>query len=357
MGTAQFIAYQCTTKVHFYLKHNTVGQPLIDPNLLLRYFDSNTQKLKEGLELDFQEIYDLCETIPVSHMTHVDKLFQLHENVGVAISGLVSIGDRTLKSIVEEVMSTKYKACRKAAITLKEKIWEHYEERYKDSYEKPPIELLVSGWNKGVNHPLIYRINFPDNKILKTLEGNYGISLGGQYKEIARLVHGTDAYNKYLIELRFKALLQYLLDETERLNPEGVSWPDEDFLENFAMFGLENPNDSESREWGLNGFETSVGDFSDQNAINCVGWLIELMIRSQEFSNSMPTVGGDIHIAIINRQDGFRFVSEESYRFRDHTIPKNQKEITNANANGETRDGGELVSKFGTSDTASKDVS
>ena len=159
----------------------------------------------------------------------------------------------------------------------------------------------------------------------------------------------------YLIENRFKALLRYIVNETERLNPKGVTWPDADFLEHFAMFGPENPNDSNSREWGLSGFETSVGDFSDQNAINCVGWLIELMIRAQEFSNSMPTVGGDIHIAIINRKDGFRFVSEESYRFQNHTVPKNQKEVINANE--KASDGEEPISEFGASGTASKDVS
>ena len=58
-------------------------------------------------------------------------------------------------------MTSKDKPCYKAAVELKEKIQEYYEEQYKELYEKPPIELLVAGWNKrGANRPLIYRVNF-----------------------------------------------------------------------------------------------------------------------------------------------------------------------------------------------------
>ena len=36
-------------------------------------------------DLNFRDLYSHHENIPISHMTHVDKLFPLHQNVGVAI--------------------------------------------------------------------------------------------------------------------------------------------------------------------------------------------------------------------------------------------------------------------------------
>jgi exosome complex RNA-binding protein Rrp4 len=46
------------------------------------------------------------------------------------------------------------------------------------------------------------------------------------------------------------------------------------------------------------------------------------MIKAQQFSGSIPTVGGDIHIAIITRANGFVWISKEEYTFRGHAVRK-----------------------------------
>ncbi len=73
--------------------------------------------------------------------------------------------------------------------------------------------------------------------------------------------------------------------------------------------------------WNLNGFDANWGDFSEQNAIECVNFFVEIMIRSQQFSSSLPTVGGDVHIAIITKDKGFRFVSREEYEHEGYFTP------------------------------------
>ena len=87
------------------------------------------------------------------------------------------------------------------------KIQEYYEKEYSNLKVKPPIELLVAGWDQSDNRPKIYRVNFPLGDIKSALNGGYGISFGGQYREIARLIHGTDVHNMDLIEGRYKSLL------------------------------------------------------------------------------------------------------------------------------------------------------
>ena len=71
--------------------------------------------------------------------------------------------------------------------------------------------------------------------------------------------------------------------------------------------------------WDIRGLDANFGDFSEQNAIDCVDFFIEIMIRAQAVSSQLPTVGGDVHIAVI-REDGFRFVSRQEWTHGDHSI-------------------------------------
>ena len=312
----------------------TVSRTMVDPYELFQYFD------REGkLEIDdngrpllsnfWEHIYPRYKNIPYSHMTHVDKLFKLHKNVGIMTSGIISIGDTTLKSIIQNFAQdlnvedpyTIYCITQQ----LVGEIQMYYQKEYPDNVFQPEIELLIGGWESNDSPPKIYRVNFPSGDIKPELDGYYGIAFGGQFREIARLVHGTDAFNMRLIEERYKSLLSRFVNELQEANPDqGIILPDLDnFSEKFPIFGLENPDDTNSEQfWRLEGFNADFGDFSTQNAINCVYWLVELMVRVQEFGDSMPTVGGDIHVAIIDRKDGFRFISEEAYKLQGHITPR-----------------------------------
>ena len=73
-------------------------------------------------------------------------------------------------------------------------------------------------------------------------------------------------------------------------------------------------------EWDLDGFDTEWGDFSEQNAIECVDFFINIMIKSQQFSSRLPTVGGEVHVGLITKMGGFRFASKEELRHGEHAI-------------------------------------
>lgn len=308
----------------------TVSREMIAPEDLLQYFDLDGEgKIKTDengkplLSNFWDHIYSHKQNIPYSHMTHVDKLFDLGNHVGVMISGIISIGDRTLKSIIQEFTFDPDGKIQAIAKKLTDKIQTYYEQEYPHNEDQPEIELLVAGWDTTDNRPKIYRINFPSGSIKLELNGSYGISFGGQYQEIARLIFGTDLPNMNIIEKRYESLLRRFVDELKKANQNIILPNLDDFLEKFHIFGLENPDDTSSNQyWRLEGFSTNIGNFSEQNAINCVYWLVELMVRVQEFSDSMPTVGGDIHVAIIDRKEGFKFVSEESYKLQGHITPR-----------------------------------
>ena len=64
---------------------------------------------------------------------------------------------------------------------------------------------------------------------------------------------------------------------------------------------------------GLQALAPRFEFFDTQNAIDCVSFFVDLTIKSHRFSDSMPTVGGKVHVVILEPGEKLRFVSEEVY--------------------------------------------
>jgi hypothetical protein len=105
-----------------------------------------------------------------------------------------------------------------------------------------------------------------------------------------------------------------------------VKLPDvQQFLASHNLFGRENPEDPGSRFFSLPGLQAEWGDFSEQNAIDCVTYFISIMREAHRFSGRMPTVGGPIHVALVSRSTGFQFISREEYRHEDHRVARRSR--------------------------------
>ena len=168
--------------------------------------------------------------------------------------------------------------------------------------------------------PETYRIHFPKKEIKTEFTSpNFGIVFGGQMKEIQRLVFGTDFRNILKIRHRHVELLRKYREKIiEDLQQNNIS---AQVIEPTSE-ALRKELDFWGGGWTLDGFEADWGDFSEQNAIECVDFLIDIMIKSQQFSSGMPTVGGEVHIALITSKDGLRFISREEYVHKGHFVPK-----------------------------------
>ena len=74
------------------------------------------------------------------------------------------------------------------------------------------------------------------------------------------------------------------------------------------------------------GLNPHLDSLSEQAAINFAEFLVETMIKAQQLSGTIPTVGGDIHLAIITKANGFVWISKEEYIFRGHAVPKHHNQ-------------------------------
>jgi hypothetical protein len=308
----------------------SVTQALVDPYALVEFFDGNNAWcLKLGADnkpilTDWYKVYEKAQVIPYSHMTHMSKLFSLSPlPMAVMTSGITSIGQRTIKSLIAEFKARpSFINAANGSFTVKSigsrllrLLWKHYCIQYpKDSPSKPILELILGGYDSDSPISSIYRIRVNENKIEATID-DFGMVFGGEMEEIQRIVFGTDYANQLNITARSFVLLEkyhnLLGQHLKNEKIEATLPPPSQYVNELGMF---------SDGWNLIGFKANWGDFSEQNAIECVDFFINIMIKSQQFSSRMPTVGGEAHIALITKERGFRFVSREELSHAGHSI-------------------------------------
>lgn len=310
----------------------TVPKYFIDPVDLLPFFDkkSKLRKDKEGNPVisELKDVFQFNQEIPFSHMTYVDKMFSLKPlSMGAMATGITSIGKRTIKSLMRDFSKSlpeKNIIVSEVAQRLLDFTKPKYEEEFKEAFRKPYLEIMLCGYDKNEanSDPHIMRVDFPEYKVTETFKGEdkFGVAFGGQMKEIQRIVHGTDISNKIRIENRHQDLMNIYRDKLQEFLSEHNC--------DIKLPGKEDTKEQDEwgwnifSKWSLEGFDANWGDFSDQNAIECVNFFIEIMINSQQFSNTTPTVGGEIHIAIITKESGFKSISREEYVHEGHTVSK-----------------------------------
>ncbi len=310
----------------------TVSRLLVDPLDLSEYFDANDEfRMRvddQGKPLlgSLLTVMEQAQSVPYNQLGNVPKLFDLSPlPMGVMFSGITSIGNRTIGKMISEFKErdqafngdaeqSNY-TVRAVGDRLRQFLRQYYASLYPQPQVQPDLELIIGGYNKLSYLPSLRRIDVRADTIDEIFsdESPFGVAFGGQKDWIQRIVFGTDENNQIRLAQRAQdLLLEYHQRIQDALDNSGVnfevprpdSWDDE-----LSLF----------KNWDLQGLDAIIDDFSEQNAIDCVDFFIEIMIRAQAVSSQLPTVGGDINIAVI-RKDGFRFVSRQEWRHGDHSI-------------------------------------
>ncbi|MDE2934620.1 MAG: hypothetical protein OXS47_12255 [Chloroflexota bacterium] len=311
----------------------TVPRPLVDPSDLLAYFDdTNGYRLKldgQGKPLldDFGKIMDQAQQVPYNQLGNVTKLFDLYPlPMGVMYTGITSIGSRTIGKMIAAFKekdaafaspdpSSNY-TVQSLGTRLLEFLHSYYASEYSNPDGRPDLELLLGGYDHLGYLPDLYRIDIRENTITKEFDSEeypFGVAFAGQADWIHRIVYGIDFKNWLLLSQKNYEILQNYRTKIVALLAEAkvdfeVPEPDA-FGEELDLF----------RELRLQSLEADWSEFSEQNAIDCVDFFLDIMIRSQGVSSQLPTVGGNTHIAVIQKQ-GFQFVSREEWTHRDHSV-------------------------------------
>jgi len=294
----------------------TLTRPFLDPEKLSRFFDKEKGwKIKTGP--DGQPLLDTWSSIasntvemPYKVHTDVEKILSLEPlKTALMVSGIASIGDRTIKSLISEFKTTpdftRLLQDDHTLDTIASSLLDFLRPRYEALYSAPPqpdLELMVCGYDKNRYTPGIVRILVNQN-CTRPADYDFCIFLGGITREIQRLLFAIDYDSKMRLIKRSKEMLGCYRSNLERYlkkNSIEIDLPaPEEFGDELDLFkGLE-----------LGALKMNCANYSEQDAIECAEFLINIMIKSQRFSDKVPTTGGTAKIAMITKHAGFRFIT------------------------------------------------
>lgn len=312
----------------------TVSLPAIRSwDLNNRFFEQDgSPKLDEDgnpIRLSSEIIAELSQSIPYNQIPSVTKIFSIKENgkfcdVGFLFAGLATVGNKSLRTIMGEFCKSKpYKAWKQVRTipALAKTFSDYLQEEYIKADVYAGMEILISGYSKDCLEPEIQKISIDRGKEPTIKEenkkGEFNVVFGGQYDVIQRVVDGMDFQGWAAINEQVDiACSKYRSKVVEHLAQNGYSGTvptHNEFMETWELFDY---------PFKFSRLSSAVRNFSEQAAIDFVEFLVELMIKAQRFSDRIPTVGGDIHIALITPGEGFRWISKEHYKSKDHSVEK-----------------------------------
>jgi len=301
-----------------------------------RYFDSDN-KLKMNADgtpelSSLSDVVKYTHEIPIKSVPNVTKLYSFAPaNCAALFAGAASIGDESVSNLVDRFLSndeiaTYFKEDYNVlgiADRLADFIGEPYQQVYSRNGTVPEMEVIVAGYSHKESKPEIHIIMFTADgqQVIesKNAPGEPVIVFSGQASEIRRIMLGIDLKNTaqftHYMEL-YLAAYRIQIKEHLKTNQE---------IEIELPFHAEFEELPEINTSWASGINSDISNFSEQAAINLVDFLIDVMIKSQEFDSNMATVGGDIHIGLMTKRSGFNWISKENYSHRGHEVPKHTK--------------------------------
>lgn len=320
----------------------TASMDMVFPGqIVTEFFDANDE-LKLGsdgkpLLKSARQVWERASSMPVNQLPSVTKLFKLDPaQAALLFAGTARIGETTVRNLVETFVSDgRFLAIsgtgtvEDIAKCLNTFILEIFDREIPDEMSRPSLEVMMSGYSAAFREPEVWTLLFYPDRAAGVFKSEincpcqrkeYTIVFGGQYDVIQRVVNGVDLASYTGLQVRTKEVLEECYAEIEKtLQASGYGGP------------VPKPNFSDSRydlfakNWGnVNRIFSDVGSLSEQAGIDFVYFLIDLMINAQEFSNSIPTVGGGIHVALLTKNDGFRWISKEGFTFEGQHVSKLQ---------------------------------
>lgn len=309
---------------------------MVDPLRLWNVFFDEEGKLKMDEAgspvLDHaQKIFAYGEFVSQNQLPNVTKIFSLKPyRAGLLFAGIAGIGNQSVRSLVETFMKTQVDdngtpldpSLSHLGNSLLEFLDAEFESVYEETEKayRPEMEIILSGYSEDSRVPEIFRLVLGRDKKIESeiLEGRYDVVFGGQYDVIQRVVKGIDLEGFFGIQNRHEELMTAYYEATKdwlKENGSDLEIPSPDF--NQPSSGIFSKDFG-----GVRGIFSDNGSLSEQAGINFVEFLIATMINAQDFSDRIPTVGGQIHVAIITPANGFKWISKEEFKFQDHSTPR-----------------------------------
>jgi hypothetical protein len=305
------------------------------------FFEANGELKKDanGVPLlkTSGQIWEKAQSMPVDQLPSVTKLYDLEPmRACLLFAGASRIGNTTIWNLVETFKGQQDIAhhadaydMKWLAETLAAFIQGVYTAEIPEVWMRPTMEIILSGYSADFREPELWRLTLSYDRvstefkcdIQNTVErGKFNVIFGGQYDVIQRVVNGIDWPSYCSLRQRTVDALSQYHDEMQAqvyaVNANLAIAKPNFYDKKYSIFGDD--------QGGVTRIFSDVGRLSEQAGIDFVYFLIDVMIKAQEFSSSIATVGGRIHVALLTKSKAFRWISKEGFTFEREHVPKFQ---------------------------------
>lgn len=295
--------------------------------------DSNGKPLLQRAS----QIWERAKKKPIDQLPSVTKLYDLAPlNACGLFAGASRIGDTTIAHIVDTFLAES--DIKQAILTytldeiaqkFKDFVLKIYDEEIPEKWARPMMEVILSGYSANYREPELWRLSFSyDQKTAhfdcdvsnQIPRGEFNVIFGGQYDVIQRVVNGIDSPSFWSLRERTATTLNEYHDEMQAK----VHAIDANITILKPDFWDKKYNLFENDAGGVTRLNPDVGSLSEQAGIDFVYFLIDVMIKAQQFASEIATVGGKIHVAKLTKGTSLHWMSKEGFTFEHEHIPKFQ---------------------------------
>lgn len=283
----------------------------IDQSQFIDYLIKSSKKNKTTIPL--KDIIGLFIQRASHTRNFADKLFQFDNFSAIATAGSAYINGKEIKDIVKAIASEMqineevYYAkqiediLKEFCDKIKEEVIEHLK-----SYDCDETDFIFSHFNKKENKPQLFlikvkslskdRFDQADSEIVTFSNRTHlKILTDGQDSFVDRLIFGSlyvnitdikDHFLKYILKnCKLKGFKKKEIIDTVN---------DFSFLENIVKEDV---------------FSIKFRELSLQEAVDLATLLIKIIMDIQVYTEKIPTVGGLIRLAVIDKETGFHWIS------------------------------------------------
>lgn len=294
----------------------TSMEMVIDYDTFLKFFQDKAKSTPVNeIKIEPSEVISLFERKPSHTKDYEEKLFQYDKFTAITTAGTASINGKRIEYLVKEIIEKNKKDKGYSRKKIETKVKEFVEFLNKQSIEHlskleyiSSTTFIITHYDKIKEQTTIYKVDInPCSKKditddtfscvnYRKMDDYYRVVCDGQNRISERILFGEIDFFIYITPKIIEKVIEKLKMPNDEIPTDFVK----DFIADAKAF-------LPSQFWDDMKINR-LADLSLQQAVDLASLLMKIEINFQKYTENIPTVGGVIKLAIINK-DGFKFIS------------------------------------------------
>jgi len=293
----------------------TSTQPVIEYNEFIRFFEKKSAEAKNSpVVMDPKDIISLFQTKPHHTKNYEEKLFQYDKYTAITTAGAATINDKRIIDLIEEIKqkNKKDKGYTQKKIETKIKdfsayLTEEVKKHLKDKSSIRPTTFIFTNFSQNTSKTTVFKVEVLSSSQKDLQVSGYDFVSYNMTNEYEKVV--CDGQNGISEKILFGDILT-VYNMIPRIAKKvaldfGV---DEQKVSESYINKLRKDKDIVPPSLFSEMKIFKLGELSLQQAVDLANLLMKVEIDFQNYTEDIPTVGGVIKLAIIDKK-GFRFIA------------------------------------------------